>query len=402
MISNISLAHTIYAPDDIPLLDNRFRIDPLTEQVTFILNHSKGPQTVVLVRPDGSKMYYKEHPASVAWVATSNVDIITIEKPMTGPWQAIASLDGDNRIKLISKVELKTNKLPLKLFHREYITTNASLYYDDKIMTEKNYLSGAKLSVQLIGEDNKSLAFYKDNGQHYDKLPFDGTLTARLYIDIEPGRYLLSVRTKNNVFTRNQNQDAVVFPFPITYEISSLGYGSDEAEFTFKIDSQELDPKSVMIDGTIKDDDGTVVEKLLANSADGISKDNSFTHTQKIDNGNFTLSGKIFATTKSGRNIELQLTEQNFTLSARLANPTIEISDEFLVKPEEEIAPTSIWENIWVIVAIALFCLILIVVIVFIILKRRKKKNELDIEGEFSMLELQTESIDPKSTKKDS
>ena len=40
VISSFTLAHKIYAPNDIPLLDNRFRIDPYTEQVTVILNHT--------------------------------------------------------------------------------------------------------------------------------------------------------------------------------------------------------------------------------------------------------------------------------------------------------------------------------------------------------------------------
>ena len=39
------------------LLDNRFRVDPSIEQITFLVYREQSSQPVVLVRPDG-KYYY--------------------------------------------------------------------------------------------------------------------------------------------------------------------------------------------------------------------------------------------------------------------------------------------------------------------------------------------------------
>ena len=47
IFSSNLFAHTIYAPNDIPLLDNRFRLDPKTKEVTIVLHHSKGGQDAV-------------------------------------------------------------------------------------------------------------------------------------------------------------------------------------------------------------------------------------------------------------------------------------------------------------------------------------------------------------------
>ena len=391
-----SLAHTIYAPSDIPLLDNRFRIDPHTEQVTIILNHSQGPQSVVLVRPDGSKLYSHKHPKSVAWISSKVEDIITIDNPMVGPWQAVADLNGNNRIKLISHVELKTNKLPLKLYNQEYITTHASLYYDNKLMTNNAYLSDAKLSIVLIGGADKQLTLYKDDGKDYDALPFDGTLTARVFIDLFPGRYLLSIRTKNNVFIRNENKDAVIFPLPIKYEISAREYGSEEALFIFTADSEELAPDSITIDGTVKDANNRVLTKVIAHSAGNISAQDIFTQTQKIAYGNFTFSAKAFATTLSGREIELQLPEQKFELQKKVVMPPIDISEAISTdaKPTEQ---ASIWENIWVIIAIAVIGLLLLVAIIFIVLRRRRKKQQPENSDELPLTELSFSELQPTS-----
>ena len=397
--SSISLAHTIYAPNDIPILDNRFRIDPFTEQVTVILNHSQGPQVVVLVRPDGSKLYYQKHPKSVAWVTSKTEDIITIDNPMAGPWQAVADLNGDNRIKLISHVELKTNKLPLKLYAQEYITTHASLYYDNKLMTNNAYLSDAKLSVALIGAADKQLTLYQDDGKDYDALPFDGTLTARVFIDLFPGRYLLSIRTKNNVFIRNENKDAVVFLSPIRYEISALEYGSKEALLIFTADSEELDPDSITIDGVVKDANNKIIGKVIAHSAGNISAQDIFTKTEKLTYGAFTFSAKAFATTRSGREIELQLPEQRFELLAKVVMPTINISGALATDAEitEQDVSTSIWENSWIVIVIAVSGLILICAIIFIVVRRRIKNKQSKDSSEQSLTELSFDELQPTS-----
>lgn len=397
-------AHTIYAPNDIPLLDNRFRIDPKTERITFILNHSKGYQLVVLVRPDGSKLYPQNHPESVAWVSGKTQDIITIDNPMAGPWQAVAQLDGDNRIKLISDVKLKTNKLPLKLYAKEYITTYASLYYDDKIMRDAAYLSDAKLRVALLGgSSKKQLMLYKDDGKAYDALPFDGELTARLYIDLKPGRYLLNLSTKNNVFIRNVNKDAVVFPPPITYKVKPTKSGSKQALFDFKVDSNEIDPQSVTIDGAFKDSSNKVVAQLITHSKDNISAESVFLASKELPFSTYTFSAKAFATTVKGREIELQLPESFVELLPQLVIPKEKVSQALATKEEEskeqateEIEETSLFDNLWVILAIVMLFLIIIMAVFLLLWLKHKKQKQLD-DDELAINNLSEEELQPTS-----
>lgn len=402
--SIISVAHTVYAPNDIPLLDNRFRIDPETEKVTFILSHSQGRQTIVLVQPDGSKLYQQRHPENVSWVSGIKQDMITIENPMAGPWQAIAQLDGDNRIKIISDVELVVNRLPLKLYAQEYITTTASLYADNKIIENASYLDDTKLSISLIGLNTKKMSLYLDDGKQYDELSFDGQLTARLYVDLPPGRYLLSIRTKNDIFMRSVNKDAVVFLKPINYKISATGEQSDQAIISFKSDATEIDPNSISINGVIKDANNNIVQQVLMHSIDNISESGEFESTYQLEYGIFHFSGIAYATTLDGREIELQLEDNAFELFAPFVMPETTPTDTEMLLEENSISsetsPTSIFSNIWVIIAVAVTILLLIAGAIFFILKRKKKKAQKSEETEeLNLDDLQPMPIDLTESK---
>lgn len=385
--SCLSFAHTIYAPNDIPLLDNRFRIDPHTEQVTFILNHSQGPVLVVLIRPDGSKLYQRRHPDTVAWVSTKSKDIITIDNPMAGPWQAVANLDGDNRIKLLTPIELKTTRLPLKLYAQEYFTTHASLYHEDQVMTEESYLDGAKLSISLVGDASKKLTLYQDDGKAYDALPFDGDLTARVFVDLTPGRYLLNIHTKNDVFIRNKNYDAVVFPAPIRQKIMEAKPGDKIVSIEFEIDSKEIDPTSVTLNGTITNRKKDIVAQLLKDNINASGDTITYT-SPELDFEHLKINTQVFATTRTGREIELQLAEASIKLLPAVVevittetNLETEKTEEITPPPEE----TSLWSNIWVLIGIAFAVLIIIFICVFLFMRRRMKKQEapmeLDLDG---------------------
>jgi len=409
LFSFSSFGHTIYAPNDIPLLDNRFRIDPKTEQITFIFNHKKGHQRVVLVKPDGSKLYQQRHPDSVAWVSSETQDIVTVQNPMAGPWQAVAELDGDNRIKLISEVELSVNRLPLKLYANEYITTHATLYYDKKIMDDATYLEDAKLAISLVGGSNKKMALYQDDGKHYDELPFDGKLTARLYVDLQPGRYLINIRTKNDIFIRNVNKDAVIFTSPIDFDIKPVEASSEEALVSFTVDASEIDPTSVSIDGVIKDVNDKIVQQVILHSADNVSEQGRFDSTYQLSHNIYSFSGKAYATTLKGREIELQLPNYVFELVAPFKMPDKNLSEALTTQTEqaideelasEELTP-SILDNLWVIIAIIVTLLLLIGGIVFFLLKRKKKKKNSDEENEdeLNLDELQPMPIDLKDGK---
>ncbi|WP_137297688.1 hypothetical protein [Psychromonas sp. SP041] len=406
-----SMAHTIYAPNDIPLLDNRFRIDPNTEQVTIILNHPSHAQKVVLVKPDGSKWYAQRHPPeSVGWFNNRNQDIITIQNPMPGPWQAIASLNGNNRIQLLNPTTLKVEKLPLKVYNKEYLTSYISLINDGQVITDKDLLNNARLTVSLINNDEqtndsqKSIALYKDDGQSYDSLPFDGKLSTRLFMDLTPGRYLVNIRTKNNIFIRSYNADMVVFPQPLGYNIKQSNNNKNSAEFTFVVDPLEIDPNSVVIDSLITDSSGSNTKQLIVHLVDQILENDTTTLKIELPYKNYTYSGEVFATTVDGRELSFQLPEYKFEVASaelEVIESTITSSAAELTVAElepktieaEEIEITDTFQYLWILVSILIVIIIISIFVVLFILKRKQKK--LLENGELSLDDLSIEPLKP-------
>ena len=392
-----SMAHTIYAPNDIPLLDNRFRIDPNTEQVSIILNHPSHAQKVVLVKPDGSKWYAERHPAeNVAWFNNRDQDIITIQNPMPGPWQAIASLNGENRIQLLNPTTLKIEKLPLKVYNKEYLTSYISLINDGQVMTDKDLLNNARLTVSLIKNDKqsndtqKSIALYKDDGQSYDSLPFDGKLTTRLFMDLIPGRYLVNIKTKNNIFIRTYNADMVVFPQPLSYKIEQLSNNRNRAAFTFAVDPLEIDPNSVVINSVITGSSEGDTKQLIVHLMDEILENDTTTINVKLPFKNYSYSGEVFATTRDGRELNFQLPEYKFEVAeppTKVIEETISTSaaqttnaaeqtgstiEQTAIETEIEIENT--FQYLWILVSILIVFIIISIFVVLYILKRKQKK----------------------------
>ena len=382
-----SMAHTIYAPNDIPLLDNRFRIDPNTEQVSIILNHPSHAQKIVLVKPDGSKWYAQRHPPeNVAWFNNRDQDIITIQNPMPGPWQAIASLNGENRIQLLNPTTLKIEKLPLKVYNKEYLTSYISLINDGQVMTDKYLLNNARLTVSLIKNDKqtndtqKSIALYKDDGQSYDSLPFDGKLTTRLFMDLTPGRYLVNIKTKNNIFIRAYNADMVVFPQPLSYKIEQLGNNKNSAAFTFVVDPLEIDPNSVVINSVITSSDDSDTKQLIVHLIDEILENETTTINVKLPFKNYRYSGEVFATARDGRELSFQLPEYKFEVAKAPINiiektvntsaaQTLDIATE-----QKVIEAEDTFQYLWVLVSTLIVFIITSIFVVLYILKRKQKK----------------------------
>ncbi|WP_417696457.1 hypothetical protein [Psychromonas sp.] len=402
-----AMTHTIYAPKDISLLDNRFRIDPKTDQVTIILNHPAHPQKVVLVKPDGSKWFSQRHPESqVAWVNNRNQDIITIQNPTPGPWQAIATLHGDNRIQLLSPVTLNVKKLPLKVYQKEYLTTYASLMNEGKVMTDKDFLRSARLTVSLVNDQQDLISLYQDNGEYYDSLPFDGELTTHIFMDLAPGRYLLNVKTKNNIFTRGYNADVVVFPQPVTYHVEQLDQKSDDANFIFKVDSSEIDPKSVIVEGIINNTTLNTREQLLVHFSDETIAHDTLSLKIPLPHTSYTFSGRVFANTIDGREVNFSLPEYNFELAK--PEPVIEevttpvvtssstaetISDDTLEQNIQEEKTSSSFQYLWIIVLALILLIAISIAVVLFVLKRKQKK--LLSEGDLSLNTLSLDQLKP-------
>ena len=128
------------ATNQIPLLNNRFRIDYEIDEITLVFFRKKGAPSVVLVKPDGSKVYArtaKDH--QMEWHDDKTYDLIKIKQPTPGPWQAIGSILPESRIMVLTDIDLQVDPLPTDMMVGETLKVTARLTNGGKPMTFSDY-----------------------------------------------------------------------------------------------------------------------------------------------------------------------------------------------------------------------------------------------------------------------
>ncbi|KJY82334.1 glutamate synthase [Vibrio galatheae] len=276
-IVGVLLSASVFSAEEssMSLLDNRFRVDPSIKQITFVIYRAKSSQPVVLVRPDGKKYYAWRSPENVRWYQESSMDIVSIDNPMPGPWQAIGKVTPKNKIKLISHLELSSDKMPNRLFQGESLKFSARLTSDGKSLVLRDFLERVKLKVtftkyienedELVKEARpipEVIGEFADDGQGLDEVAGDGIFTVSLPITSAPGKYRVRITSGNGVFLRAQEQEVLVYPTPI--------------QTTFIQSRDAMSPHRIVISG----EQGMILPGSIAGHIDHTSPEGQLTSVQ--------------------------------------------------------------------------------------------------------------------------
>ncbi|MEZ9321731.1 TIGR03503 family protein [Vibrio sp. 10N.286.51.E5] len=308
------------------LLDNRFRVDPSIEQVTFVIYRADNSKPVVLVRPDGKKYYSWRNADNVRWYEESSMDIISIDNPMPGPWQAIGKVSPKNNIKLLSHLVLDANEFPDKLYQTERIKFTARLTSDGKPLVLRDFLDRVKLKVTFTKfvENEESLVRearpvsvvmgeFADDGADLDEKAGDGVFTVSLPIDIEPGKYRARITSGNGVFLRAQEQEVLVYPTPITSTF--IQSRKEGLPHTIVVSGEQgmIAPSSLAVHVEHKAPDEYVMYKQGQAEVDAMKV--ALEVPYNGDLGIYNWSGMVYATDASSqRPLIFPITEQSYSV----------------------------------------------------------------------------------------
>ena len=311
-------------------LDNRFRVDPTVQQVSFMVKRDQKSNSVVLVRPDGQKYYAWRHPDNVSWYEEPGMDIISIENPMPGPWQAVGKVSPKNQITVLSDLKLDVDNLPARLYQSETIKFTARLTQNGQPLQMRDFLDRISLSVvffEYIENPDElpkealpmpiPMGTFADDGLGFDEVAGDGEFTVALPVELQPGKYTVKVSSSNGIFLRTVEQEVLVYPPPINASFIQ-GRGQQEAH-------------QVVITG----EEGALKTGSLAAHIEQVSFEGETTISQQaalpdeerltvwLPNGElpgrYTWSGWLYATDSfSDRELIFQLPESHFAVQAEL------------------------------------------------------------------------------------
>lgn len=308
------------AQNQIPLLDNRFRIDFAVDEITLLFFRKKGAPSIILVRPDGSKIYARtarDH--AIEWHDDKTFDLIKMKNPMPGPWQAVGQIQPDSKIMVLTDIELKVDPLPRDLMVGESIKVTATLANGGKPINARDFRDVLALDMLLISTqkaeyDNftdtvKELGAYKDDGQKYDEKPRDAVFTAGLQLDFAAGEWIPKYMVKTPLYTRELLHDPIVIlRAPIAHSVEQALTDDDKHQLIYQITDGPIDAKSLSLQGRIRFPTNEVQSFTLAEQ-DSPERRLQIANT---GTGTYRIEQQLFGKTKAGRDFVLNLPEITF------------------------------------------------------------------------------------------
>lgn len=365
-----ALLNDLPVKNQIPLFDNRFRVDDNVEEITLLLFRRRGSASVVLVKPDGSKIHFNTAEAQqVRWHDASSYDLIQIKNPMPGPWQAIGRLLPESRIMLLTEIRLQVDPLPANLMVGETVKISAKLTNGDEPITAKDFNEVLALEVIFASTNNAEydnfgrgvvqVAQFRDDGKGYDERARDGVFTGEFQLRFVAGEWTPKYIVRTPLYTREVQQAPVVLkPAPIVADITASPAVPDDKpeqeaiphQVLFKVTDASVNAESVLLQGRVRYPNGEVDSFAL-------NEPGSAPRELKLHNrghGSYILEVSAFGTMQDGREFMLNLPEVSFVVNRPVVEAVVleELPQHIKDEIAKENAPPEP-EFPWVLVILA-------------------------------------------------
>ena len=310
----------IAGSNSIPLLNNRFRIDFAVDEVTLVFFRKKGAPPVVLVKPDGSKIYArtaKEH--GMEWFDDKTYDLIKMTKPTPGPWQAIGEVLPESRIMVLTEIGLDVDPLPKDLMVGEIFKVTARLSNGGKPINAKDFRDILQLDVLLFstqkpGFDNSNATVinfttFADDGKNYDERPRDAIFTGEFNLKIPAGEWLPKYLVKTPLYTRElMQQPVLVVRTPITTEAVESFTQDEPHQVIYQVTEGPIDADSLIVQGRLRYPNGEIQSFSLGEQ----QGDKRILRVANAGLGTYRVEQMLFGKTKTGREFVISLPEYTF------------------------------------------------------------------------------------------
>lgn len=400
--------------NSIKLLQNRFRIDYKVDEITVVFFREFGSAPVVLVQPDGSKIFSTQADGeNIFWYDANTYDMISIKNPTPGPWQAVGQILPESRVMVLSDIRLHAEQLPPMIFSGEILKQTAFLTNGDQPINYSEFRDVVDLTIELtstnnpnfnnFGADSEIVATFVDNGLGMDEAPLDGTFTGQFNLAIAAGEWRPVFRVSTPMFTREQiDEPLVLHPNPVEISVELDGGGDGYHKLLIDAKRDLVDISSLLVDGKIRFPNGDIQNFSLTELTDTTRE-----HlVVNYESGVFRVKLTAYGKTVNGRDFILDVPEYTFVSEDPVPEPVeIEIDPTGAATPEDvmeddmampmtEMPPEEPEVNVmlWVLVINGTIVVIALSVVGFIVWKRKSAANvapessEASSEGLFGKL----------------
>ena len=309
--------------NEIPLLENRFRIDYKVDEITLLFFRKPGAPAVVLVKPDGSKYYATSarKDDNLQWFDELSYDLITIKNPMPGPWQVVGSILPKSRIVVLGEVELQVEPLPALLFRGETVKMTGRILNDGQPINTGLFRDVVSLHVDFISTNNSdfanfgagthNVAEFKDDGRGFDERPKDGVFTGEFKLVFPAGQWQPELYIETPLLKRTVVQDILeVKEPPFSYSIALAEDDLQEHQLTITLDKQIVQPETVLIQGKIYYPNNEE-QMFTLDANNGLTRELAI---KNYDWGRYSVELSVFGTNVNGREFMATLPTYKFEI----------------------------------------------------------------------------------------
>ena len=309
--------------NEIPLLNNRFRIDYEVEKITLLFFRKPGSPAVILVKPDGSKFYahHAMNNTQLKWFDEASYDLITIENPTPGPWQVIGRIQKDSRVMVLGDIELSVEPLPPLIFRGETLKMTGRVTNDGKQIEIGYFKDVVSLIVEFVSTNNelydnfgagtKSVTEFKDNGQGFDERPMDGVFTGEFKLTFPAGEWQPEFYIETPILKRRVVQSPVIIAEPpFQYQLALASNDEMNHELLINLDREVLKTETVIFQGKIYYPNGE--EQVFT-----LDPEDKFYRKLEISNydwGRYQIDLSVFGENTNGREFMADLPAYNFEI----------------------------------------------------------------------------------------
>ncbi|MFC4699491.1 TIGR03503 family protein [Glaciecola siphonariae] len=373
--------------NSISLLNNRFRIDSDVDKVILVFFRQFGAKPVVLVQPDGSKLFLDNDPNddSYHWYESDTYDMIELDKPMAGPWQALGEILPNSQVMVIADLVLESDAIPSPVFSGETIKHTAYLKnagervnfaeFRDVVSLSIDFMSTNHPDHENFGLGTKNIARFDDDGIGLDETPGDGTFTGEFDLNISNGEWQPVISVRTPLFSREQiGENILLLPNPIV--VTHVAAAGEEGFHTLQIsvDSEHIDPASLLIDGVARTPQSDA-ERFTITDLGEYQREVSLVNAGY---GMYRFKMTAFAKTHSGRELKIRVPEYSFVTSEPVIEPAVQEDTASQQAKVAEREPAKLPEKVEspsvlpIVIAVNVFVLLLGALVIYLIADKRK------------------------------
>lgn len=206
------------AGDRVPLEDNRFLIDTSVEEFTALVFKRAEASATQLTSPTGEVFNASTASSGMKWLSHGSYDLVTIKEPIAGEWFINAEFDPENRVTIVSDLQLSTGALPTNIYIGQPQQLTVQLNDGGRAITDKNFLDllTVTAAVARVGADS--------NFQVWQKVLEPSAAQSGVYrrsLDMlsDEGPFAVSVLVDGKTFKR-QHQMNVMVRHPFRTELA--------------------------------------------------------------------------------------------------------------------------------------------------------------------------------------